>query len=123
MLMTAALSHYEIRHEEPFPGVGRGAPKRVDLWLRPHNGGNPMLIEAGDFAVGKIHRDLEKIRALNPNGQNWFLAFFRTASLNEDLVGLIKQSFERKNGLDKNKVAYSESLIRTFGVFRRVCLF
>src|SRR5690606_10221408 len=69
LLMSPVLAHLEIRHEMSYKTRGgKGAPKQVDLWLRPHNGGRPIMIEAGDFAVGKIHRDLAKLRTLNANG-------------------------------------------------------
>src|SRR5580704_16734152 len=42
LLMTPVLKHLEIRHEMPYQGPA-GAPKRVDLWIRPPNGGYPHL--------------------------------------------------------------------------------
>lgn len=71
LLMSPVLAHLEIRHEMPFKtSAGKGAPKQVGRWLRPHNGGNPIMIEAGDFEVGKVHRDLEKLKSLNSKGTN-----------------------------------------------------
>lgn len=119
MLMSAVLSNYDIRHEEPYKRPGaKGAPKQVDLWLRPHNGGLPMLIEAGDFAPGKIHRDLAKLKALNPTGTNWFLAFFRSSPVNADPLAELTRSFKRRNGLDATKVKLESSLVTSFDVFR-----
>ena len=102
LLMSPQLVHLEIRHEMPYPGP-TGAPKRVDLWIRPLNGGHPTLIEAGDFGVSKVHTDLAKLKTLNPNGTNWFLAFFRDeqAGTPQDCLD---SSFARKNGLDSAKV-------------------
>jgi hypothetical protein len=76
------------------------------------------MIEAGDFRVGKVHADLEKLRQLNPRGTNWFLAFFRTAPEAGDPSGELKKSFKRKNGLKKGKVHMTTSLVRSFDVYR-----
>lgn len=119
MLMTAALSNYDIRHEEPYKLTpGKGGPKQVDLWLRPHNGGIPIMIEAGDFTPGKVHRDLTKLKQLNPNGTNWFLAFFRTEPISANPLQELQRSFKRKNGLDDQKVRLDTSLVTSFDVFR-----
>lgn len=119
LLMSAVLSNYDIRHEEPYKLTkGKGAPKQVDLWLRPHNGGIPLMIEAGDFAPGKVHHDLEKLKTLNPKGTNWFLAFFRQAPVSCDPLTELKKSFKRRNGLDRAKVRLETSLVTSFGVFR-----
>lgn len=119
MLMSAALSNYDIRHEEPYKlSAGKGAPKQVDLWLRPYNGGIPIMIEAGDFAPGKVHRDLAKLKKLNTSGTNWFLAFFRVAPISADPLLELRRSFMRKNGLDDTKVGLEKSLVMSFDVFR-----
>jgi len=119
LLMSPVLAHMEIRHEMSFKeGDGRGVLKRVDLWLRPHNGGYLIMIEAGDFAVGKVYFDLAKLKALNPNGTNWFLAFFRDFSVATDLLEELNRSFERLNGLEKTKVAMDLGLVATFEVYR-----
>ncbi len=119
MLMSAVLSNYDIRHEEPYKlSTGKGAPKQVDLWLRPHNGGIPMMIEAGDFAPGKVHRDLAKLMKLNPTGTNWFLAFFRKPPVSINPLAEIRRSFTRKNGLSPTKVQLEPSLVTSFDVFR-----
>jgi hypothetical protein len=119
MLMSAVLSNYDIRHEEPYKkNKSKGAPKQVDLWLRPHNGGIPILIEAGDFSPGKVHADLAKIRKLNPNGTNWFLAFFRKSPISADPLKELQRSFKRKNGLDSKSVKLEKVLVRSFDVFR-----
>lgn len=105
MLMRPALAHLDIRHEMAFKvASGRGAPKQVDLWLWPHNGGQPTMIEAGDYAVKKVHDDLAKIAALNANGANWFLAFFCVEPASTDPLAELERSFKRKNGLDASKV-------------------
>lgn len=116
LLMTPVLRHLEIRHEMPYHGPV-GAPKQVDLWLRHLNGAHPQLIEAGDFAVGKVHRDLAKAKALNPNGANWFLAFFRGEGA-DDPDSVIATSLSRKNGLDSARVARDPGLVTSFKVYR-----
>lgn len=118
MLMSPMLAHLEIRHEMDFPTPGRGAPKRVDLWLRPHNGGRALMIEAGDFRVGKVHEDLAKLKVLNPRGTNWFLAFFRSNPMASAPFDELGRSFDRGNGLDDEKVSMEGSLVRSFHVFR-----
>jgi len=118
MLMSAVLRNYDIRHEEPYRISGaKGAPKQVDLWLRPHNGGLPILIEAGDFSPGKVKRDLAKITQLNPKGTNWFLAFFRGKHSSDPLAEL-ERSFKRKGGLDAKKVKLENVLVTSFDVYR-----
>lgn len=131
LLMTPALRDYEIRHEMKYPGTG-GAPKRVDLWLKLHPpSGYPYLIEAGDFEVAKVHTDLAKIKTLNPNGANWFLAFFRDDEEldvdedNEDRIAyaqdpfsVIEKSLKRKGGLDSSKVRIDKRLTTSFEVYR-----
>lgn len=119
LLMSPVLAHLEIRHEMPFKaGVGKGAPKQVDLWLRPHNGGRPIMVEAGDFGVGKVHKDLAKLKTLNPKGTNWFLAFFRQSPIAANPLDELKKSFKRKNGLDDKKVKMENVLVRSFDVYR-----
>jgi hypothetical protein len=119
LLMSPLLQHLEIRHEMPYHGPV-GAPKRVDLWLRPVNGGHPILVEAGDFGVGKVHADLAKISSINPNGTNWFLAFFRD-SVNtnpSDPWAILNDSFSRANGLDANRVEVDQAFVTHFEVYR-----
>lgn len=102
MLMSAVLSNYDIRHEEPYKTPGKkGAPKQVDLWLRPHNGGISILIEAGDFSPGKVTRDLAKIKKLNPKGTNWFLAFFRRAHAADPLAELNRSSSAKVGSMQR----------------------
>ena len=117
LLMTPLLQHMDIRHEMPYPGSGRGAPKKVDLWMRPFNGGDPHLIEAGDFAVGKVHNDIKKLETITDRGARWFLAFFRDETA-VDPWKTIQDSFKRGNGLDANKVEAQQSLTGTFQVYR-----
>ena len=76
------------------------------------------MIEAGDFAPGKVHRDLTKLKNLNPNGTNWFLAFFRELPTAHDPLTELERSFKRKNGLDAKKVKLEKSLVMSFNVFR-----
>lgn len=119
MLMSPVLAHLDIRHEMCFKTTkGKGAPKQVDIWFRPHNGGDPTMIEAGDFAVGKVHDDLAKLAKLNPKGDNWFLAFFRREPISADPLAELKRSFKRTNGLDDSKVKMDRALVRSFDVFR-----
>lgn len=118
MLMSPQLAHLEIRHEMPYPSPGKGAPKRVDLWVRPPNGGYAHLIEAGDFSVQKVHSDLEKIRNINPKGSCWFIAFFRGSQSALDPWAEIEKSFNRKNGLDKSKVKTGSNFCGSFDVYR-----
>jgi hypothetical protein len=119
LLMSPSLQHLEIRHEMPYHGPV-GAPKRVDLWIRPVNGGDPILIEAGDFAVGKVHADLDKIGKVNPHGKNWFLAFFRDpeATSPSDPWTVLTKSFAHGAGLDPAKVEADQSLVSHFEVYR-----
>ncbi|WP_447593669.1 hypothetical protein [Stenotrophomonas rhizophila] len=120
MLMSPALANQDIRHEMPdkrLPGT-KGASKQVDLWLRPHNGGKPTMIEAGDFSVRKVHRDLDKIRKMNPKGQNWFLAFFRTEPQASDPKSYVTKTFKRKNGLSAKKIHQTRVLYHTFNVYK-----
>ena len=120
LLMNPALAHLEIRHEMAYKtGSGKGAPRQVDLWLRPYNGGNPTMIEAGDFSAPKVHRDLKKLKALNPKGANWFLAFFRKAPDSANPWGAIRKSLAQPtSGLDASIVAAESRLTRSFTVFR-----
>lgn len=117
LLMSPDLAHLDIRHEMPFPG-GSGAPKKVDLWLRPVNGGYAHCIEAGDFGVGKAHSDAAKLSSINPNGSNWFLAFFRSDSAARDPWGTLTTSFGRSNGLDGSLLAMNDDLTGSFTVYR-----
>jgi hypothetical protein len=119
LLMSPVLAHLEIRHEMAYKTTaGKGAPKQVDLWIRPHNGGCPIMIEAGDFGVGKVHKDLAKLKTLNAKGTNWFLALFRYLPTAADPLSELTKSFQRSNGLDHSKVKMEKSLVRTFEVFR-----
>lgn len=117
LLMSPALAHLEIRHEMPYQGP-MGAPKRVDLWLRPVNGGYPHLLEAGDFGVGKIHKDVQKMKSLNPNGSNWFLAFFRSPDEAGIPGKVVERSLSRANGLKSTLVDMDWRLVGSFDVYR-----
>jgi hypothetical protein len=84
------------------------------------NGGHPHLIEAGDFSVGKVHMDLAKIASINPNGTNWFLAFFRdpTTTNPNDPWSVLQRSLLHGAGLDGSKVEADQSLVANFEVYR-----
>ncbi len=77
LLMSPDLAHLEIRHENPYRATTR--PEQVDLWIRhpAPNAGPAHCIECGDFARSKLKKDASKLRRVNRNGTNWFLAFFR----------------------------------------------
>jgi len=116
--MDPTLSHLEIRHEMPYQGP-RGGPKKVDLWIRPPNGGYAHLIEAGDFQSKKVHEDLAKIKKINPYGSNWFLAFFRGSDATVDPWSKIQKSYKRSNGgLDKGKARCASNFCGSFSVYR-----
>jgi hypothetical protein len=115
--MSPILAHLDVRHEMPFPGVA-GRPKQVDLWLRPVNGGYAHCVEAGDFGVGKVHADADKLQKINPRGANWFLAFFRHAPEAANPWQVIQQSFARDNGLRDDVVNADERLTGSFEVYR-----
>lgn len=121
MLMSPVLAHLEIRHEMPYPGAGApgpGAPRRVDLWVRPPYGGYPHLIEAGDFRVSKVHNDLDRAKGLNNNGSNWFLAFFRGEDTGaQDAVRRVQTSLARSDGLDATKVKFDKRLCTNFDIY------
>jgi len=117
LLMSPTLAHLEIRHEMPYRGA-IGAPKRVDLWLRPPKGGYQHLIEAGDFTVKKVHADLKKATSLNPSGANWFLAFFRGEEAGTEPADLIAASLKRRNGLKAKVVKFNPALSVRFKVYR-----
>lgn len=120
LLMSPALAHLDIRHEMPFKeGTGKGAPKRVDLWLRAHNGGTPTMIEAGDFEPAKVHSDLGKLTKIDPKATRWFLAFFRDLPAAATPLEVLEKSFSRKGGgLDSKQVELDEALVRSFEVYR-----
>lgn len=117
LLMSPVFTHLEIRHEMPYHSPGVGAPERVDIWMRPPDGGYPNLIEAGDYGVDKIHRDMRKMQRLNPNGSNWFLCFIREGPGAEDPWAKVSTSLGRQNGLDGNLVQYDARLAIQFNVY------
>ena len=120
LLMSPTLSHFEIRHEMPYPNPtsAAGAPKRVDLWLRPVKGGQPHLIEAGDFTKQKTQADLIKMNGLNASGCNWFLAFFRKPPHASDPWTALQASLARQRGLDANLAQVDRRLTTLFLVYR-----
>jgi hypothetical protein len=115
--MSPILANYEIRHEMPYHGTG-GSPKRVDLWLRPVQGGYPHLIEAGDYAKDKIHTDIKKMNGLNSTGANWFLAFFRGPTQAARPFETLEESLNRANGLDPTLIEIDKRLTTAFTVYR-----
>lgn len=117
LLMGPVLSHLEIRHEMAF-SLGAGRPRQVDLWFRPLKGGYPHLLEAGHFAVAKVHRDIAKMKALNPHGACWFLAFFRDPATAPDPWAAIQNSLKRGNGLKTSLLQVNRKLTGSFGVYR-----
>lgn len=121
MLMSPVLANQDIRHEMPdkkLPGA-KGAPKQVDLWLRPHNGGVPTMIEAGDFKASKVRRDLDKIKRMNPYGQNWFLAFFRSEPHSGNPKAYVEKALRRKKSrLNSRIVNLSRILYHTFSIYK-----
>ena len=122
LLMCPLLAHIEIRHEFPIKvNPGRGAPQQIDLWLRPHNGGRPTMIEVGDFSVQKVHADLGKLARLNPDGTNWFLALFRSPSTAGDPWAEIERCRRRsRSPLDPQIAKAERRLTKSFKVYRPV---
>ncbi|HHM12489.1 MAG TPA: hypothetical protein ENJ16_02980 [Planctomycetaceae bacterium] len=117
LLMSPALASYEIRHEMPYHGP-LGAPKRVDLWMRPVGGGYPHLVEAGDYSKEKIHDDISKMNSLNSTGANWFLAFFRGPVQATRPFRTLEASLNRGNGLDPDLIEIDRRLTTSFTVYR-----
>jgi len=65
----------------------------------------------------KYTQDLRKIRKLNKNGTNWFLAFFR-GYVDANPWPILEASLSRSNGLKKSLVKIDKSLVTTFNVYR-----
>lgn len=115
LLMSPDLAHLEISHEVKYDKKTR--PEQADLWIRPPNGGHPTLIECGDFTPGKVKADAEKMRRLNPNGTNWFLAFFRDAEgAARDPWQKLKSCRSRKGSLKGKHLDMSERFTGTFAI-------
>lgn len=120
LLMYSELRDYDVRWEMPVD------TKWVDLWLRPLCGGEPNLVEAGDFTVIKVHEDLDKLRSLKPNSPRYFLAFFRNNKVDDtnepskgqlDPAAFIKDSMAMPiSGLDPEKVEYNPVYCRSIKV-------
>lgn len=117
LLMSPILAGYEIRHEMPYHGQ-QGAPKRVDLWMRPVDGGYPHLIEAGDYSKDKVHSDIAKMKSLNSTGANWFLAFFRGPVQATHPFETLHASINRANGLNPALIEIDRRLATSFAVYR-----
>jgi hypothetical protein len=114
LLMSPDLAHLEIRHENPYPGITR--PEQVDLWIRPPTGGYAHLVEAGDFAPGKVKQDAAKMRRLNPKGTNWFLAFFRKSPDSGDPWTKLQQCRRRKGSLKFARLEYDQRMTGSFTI-------
>lgn len=120
LLMYSEMRDYDVRWEMPVDN------KWVDLWLRSLGGGEPNLVEAGDFTVAKVHEDLDKLRSLRPKSQWYFLAFFRTnkdPKKNEPSdAQLNPASYIDKSlgmgvyGLDPVKVEHNPEYCRSIGI-------
>ena len=114
LLMSPALAHLEIRHEMPYAGTTR--PEQVDLWIRPPTGGYAHLIEAGDFAPGKVKNDAAKMRRLNPRGSNWFLAFFRDSPHSADPWAKIQDCRRRRGSLKFARLEFDKRMTASFTI-------
>ena len=114
LLMSPQLAHLEIRHEMPYAASTR--PEQVDLWIRPPGGGYAHLVEAGDFTPRKLKDDAAKMRRLNPNGTNWFLAFFRDDKWSQDPHGRLTQCQKRKGSLKWVRITVDKRLCRAFTI-------
>jgi hypothetical protein len=114
LLMDPALSHLEIRHENPY--AARTRPEQVDLWIRPPNGGREHLIECGDFTPCKLKEDAKKMRRLNPKGTNWFLAFFRSDPDSKDPSGKLRKCLNRKGSLKWMRIEIDNRMARSFAI-------
>jgi hypothetical protein len=142
MLMSPKLDAWDIRIEEKENG------KWIDLWLRRHDGGRPIRIEAGDLpqgVAGKANSDARKLRLLDkgtPAESNWILCFVRDLQKEIDankrkniqrvrqrkrrlltdgkalLQQRIKKSLVRVNGLDPGLLRFEPKLIRVFTIYR-----
>jgi hypothetical protein len=121
LLMSPRLAHLEIRHENPYAKETR--PEQVDLWIRhpPPNAGPAHCIECGDFTPGKLKKDARKMRRVNGNGTNWFLAFFRKQPTDDDPTPstldpykCLHQSRNRKGGLKGCHIELDSKFARHF---------
>lgn len=114
LLMSPDLAHLEVSHEVRY--VGKTKPEQVDLWIRPTNGGHPTLIECGDFTPGKVKSDAKKMRRLNPNGTNWFLAFFRDDENARDPWTKLKKCRNRKGSLKGKHLGIEKKFTNHFEI-------
>ena len=123
LLMSPTISHLEVRHENPYTKKTR--PEQIDLWIRhpPPNAGPATAIECGDFTPGKLKDDASKLRRLNRNGTNWFLAFFREqptskkqnpSSLNP--YDALIQCRGRKGSLKRVRITIDKRMTKTFRI-------
>jgi hypothetical protein len=114
MLMSPDLSHLEVSHEVKYGKKTR--PEQVDIWIRAPNGGRPTLIECGDFTPKKVKEDARKMRRLNPQGTNWFLAFFRDCATAEAPWTKLKECRSRKGSLKGVHIGIEEGFTGTFTI-------
>jgi hypothetical protein len=114
LLMSPDLAHLEISHEVKYEKKTR--PEQVDLWIKPVNGGHPTLIECGDFTPGKVKADAKKMRRLNPNGTNWFLAFFRDDETAKDPWSKLKYCRGRKDSLKGKQLGLEQRFTGSFSI-------
>lgn len=114
LLMAPELAHLEICHERAYPGSTK--PEQVDLSIQPVNGGRVTLIECGDFSPKKLKDDLIKMRRLNPDGTNWFLAFFRDPQTASDPWRKLKECRGRKSSLKGVHIDLAEKFCGSFQI-------
>lgn len=123
LLMSPTLSHLEIRHENPYGKKTR--PEQIDLWIRhpPPSAGPATAIECGDFTPGKLKHDASKLRRLNGNGTNWFLAFFREQPTpnkpdppSVDPYKALSQCRKRKGSLKGVRVTIDKRMTKSFRI-------
>lgn len=114
LLMAPDLVHLEICHERAFNGNTK--PEQVDLSIQAVNGGRVTLIECGDFSPKKVKDDVRKMRRLNPDGTNWFLAFFRDPATASDPWKKIRVCRGRKRSLKGVHIELAEKFCDHFTI-------
>ncbi len=114
LLMAPKLAHLEICHERAYKGKTK--PEQVDLSIQPVNGGRVTLIECGDFSPKKVKDDVSKMRRLNPDGTNWFLAFFRDQKTACDPWKKIQECRGRKGSLKGVRIELAKKFCDSFTI-------
>ena len=112
--MAPDLAHLEICHERAYDKKTK--PEQVDLSIQCDNGGRVTLIECGDFSPKKVKDDICKMRRLNPNGTNWFLAFFRDPATAPNPWKKIKECRGRKKSLKGVHIEIAEKFCHHFTI-------